>query len=99
MMYGQDAIDQVRSIMAPGNPVPDDVPSDNEQEPYQHATYDRIMALAHSEKTARAQRATPGLPPGRPRPGHGCCNPGLRPARRCLFRTKPGGIVRGSLPG
>lgn len=69
MMYGQDTIDQVRSIMAPGNPVPGDVPSDTEPKPLQQATYDRIMALAHSDTTAGAQRAMPGLPGLRRRHG------------------------------
>ena len=46
MKYGQDTVDRVRSIMAPGNPVPGDVPLGGEQDSRRQETHDRILAGA-----------------------------------------------------
>jgi hypothetical protein len=68
MKYGQDTVDRVRSIMAPGNPVPGDVLSDRQRDPRRQETHDRI--LAGPRPGPRPRPAGPGGPGGwRPRGG------------------------------
>ena len=63
MKYGQDTVDRVRSIMAPGNPVPGDVLSGRQRAPHRQETHDRILASAWTDPTA------PPRPPGAGGPG------------------------------
>jgi len=55
MKYGQDTVDRVRSIMAPGNPVPGDVLSGRQRDPHRQETHDRIL---------NGERTDPPAPPG-----------------------------------
>jgi len=63
MKYGQDTVDRVRSIMAPGNPVPGGGLPDSQREPRRQETHDRILA------GARADPPAPPRPPGAGGPG------------------------------
>jgi hypothetical protein len=57
MKYGQDTVDRVRSIMAPGNPVPGDVLSDSQWDPRRQETHDRILAQGRDSTSAPPQPA------------------------------------------
>jgi len=52
MKHGQDTVDRVRSIMAPGNPVPGDVLPDRQRDPHRQRTHDRILAGAWADPPA-----------------------------------------------
>jgi hypothetical protein len=70
MKYGQDTVAWVRSVMAPGNPVPGDVPSGSEEDLHRQRAYDRILALARNDTAAPPRPAGAGLPGrGQPRGG------------------------------
>jgi hypothetical protein len=70
MKYGQDTVDRVRSIMAPGNPVPGDVLSGSQRDPRRQETHDRILAAAWTDPAAPPRPAGAGDPGGwRPRGG------------------------------
>jgi hypothetical protein len=67
MKYGQDTVDRVRSIMAPGNPVPGGGLPGSQRDPRRQETHDRILAGAWTDSPAptRAPGAAGGG--GRPR--------------------------------
>lgn len=72
MRYERDTVDQVRSIMGPGNPVPDDTRAGGWRDLAGQETLDRILALSEQD---------PGDAPSRPQPGR------ARPAGRLLPRS------------
>jgi hypothetical protein len=91
MKYGQDTVAWVRSVMAPGNPVPGDVPCGSEQDLHRQQAYDRILALARNDTAAPSRPAGAGLP-GRRRPR------GAR-ARRVIAPVAAGLAVAGLVTG
>jgi hypothetical protein len=69
MKYGQDTVDRVRSIMAPGNPVPGDVLSGSQRDPRRQETHDRILAGAWTDSAASPRSPGAGGGGWRPRGG------------------------------
>jgi hypothetical protein len=82
MRYENDAVDQVRSMMGPGNPVPNDAQAGGWRDLDGQEALDRILAL--SEQDA-------GAAPPRPHPGR------TRPARRQLPLSARGRRVLGPI--
>ena len=91
MKYTQDTVDRVRSIMAPGNPVPGDVLSGSQRDPRRQETHDRILAGAWTDPAAVP------WPPGAGGPG------GWRPwggrAGRVIAPVAAGLAVAGLVTG
>ena len=70
MRYGQDTVDRVRAIMAPGNPVPGDVLSGSQRDPHRQETHDRILGVEWTDPPAPPRPSGVGGPGGRrPRGG------------------------------
>jgi hypothetical protein len=91
MKYGQDTVAWVRSVMAPGNPVPGDVPSGSEEDLHRQQAYDQILALARNDTAAPPRPAGAGLPGrGQPRGGR---------ARRVIAPVAAGLAVAGLVTG
>jgi hypothetical protein len=91
MKYGQDTVAWVRSVMAPDNPVPGDVPSGSEEDLYLQQAHDRILALARNDTAAPPRPSGAGLPGrGQPRGGR---------ARRVIAPVAAGLAVAGLVTG
>ena len=70
MKYGQDTVDRVRSIMAPGNPVPGDILTGSDRDPRRQETHDRILAGTWTDPAAPTRPLGAGGRDGwRPRGG------------------------------
>jgi hypothetical protein len=91
MRYAQDTVDRVRSIMAPGNPVPGNVLPDGQRDPRRQETHDRILGHAWHDTSA------PPRPPGAGRPGP--WRPQGGRARRVIAPVAAGLAVAGLVTG